>query len=1423
MSGMHNFVKRPISQAVQAAIYTMMLTTSVQAAPTGGQVVGGSGAISQSGLNTTVNQASQNMAINWQSYNVNSNERVQYIQPNSSSISLNRILSNNGSTIAGRIDANGQVILVNPNGIFFTPTAVVNVGGIIASGLDIKPDDFMNGNYIFNDVLGKDGTVINTGTINASLGGNVALIGRQVKNDGLIAANLGTVSLAAGKQAVLTFDNGGLLGVRVSKAILQDEIGVDPAVINNGTIQASGGRVLLTASTSQDVFSQAVNTNGIQQATSVVVNADGTFTLGAGADAINTGTIDTSTTSADQNVGRITMLGNNVTSSGTLKADAIDGDGGEIELHSTDTTLLTDNSMTSARSAANGNGGIVKVLGDKVGLFDQSTVDVAGANGGGQALIGGDKQGNNPSISDANFIYLSEQSQVTADALDKGDGGKIISFASNTARIYGALSAQGGVNGGNGGYIETSGLIGFDIANAPNAGASNGLVGVWVVDPFNLTIGNSGNTNVTASTPFQPTDTGATLDRDTIRSALITSDVTITTVCAAGGAGAACRANTDAGDITFTSSADINYNSRGVRTLTVDAAGSILFQAGSSIYDSSPSSGDQLSVVLTAGGSVTLEAASGALNPATILTQGGSFTVGSIANPVTGFTNNGVIDTTGSFNNDGGDIAIYSSGIVSSDGFTAKGGNTGTSSNNATDRPGRLGGNLTINGSSVAITGAIDTSGSAGTYDTNGAGDNGQDGGNGGYVHITASTGDANLMSVTTNGGDAAGDYVGATDTGNGGDAGEITIASGTAGKIILNDNLTAQGAIGYIDTSTNKGSNGSGNNVTLNGLVELATNIDINSAGAIDSQAHTPGAYGNIVFNGALSGASNGVDALSVVGNDITFSGEVGNTSNRIGAINLYATGIVNAGSYSITATTLQVNAITTPALSFTSGNIDTTSATTDGGSIEINAGDITVGGIDSSSATGIGGAITLNAVDDTNNGTPTITLNGDIKNASGATAGNAYLTLNGQSSPQGAVTIKYASDFSSTINVTGSAGTDSLAEANRNNTWSLADTQTSSSAISSINNSNILFSDIETLIGNDSVDTFQLPNTGAFVGSVDGGNGTDIVQGGTQDTNWNITGANSGTVTGLNNGASDSFLNIETLKGNSGVDTLYLTASAIFNGIFDGGAGTGDMIVGGNQNTQWTVAGANTVNVTGMTTLAGGAAINVEKLQGNNNSNIDTFYLNDTVDFAGSINGGGGSSNVIVGGNLHTYWNVSAGNTGTVTTDASGANFTDFSNIQILTGKADIDEFKVGAGAGVVEIDGGGGANTFTINGTVNTLNANGVVGDTSTVLNTVAVNGGGSVANTITGGYGDNVIAIGDTSGSDGSAGSIDVSQGTGSTITVYGKITTTNGGKVSGAITGGSGIDSITVDGYVGSIDARNGGDNPIGMEGITRLP
>ncbi|MCP4324005.1 MAG: filamentous hemagglutinin N-terminal domain-containing protein, partial [Alteromonadales bacterium] len=269
------------------------------------------------------------MAIDWDSYNIDATEVVKYIQPNGKSISLNRILGVNGSTIAGRIESNGQVILVNPNGLVFTESAVLNVGGIIASGLNMNTSDFMNGDYIFDEVVGSEGTVINRGIINASIGGNkvggnVALIGKQVENSGLISANLGSVTLAAGKQAVMTFETGGLLGVRVSKEILQDELGLDAAVVNSGEINAQGGRVLLTASTSRDIFSQAVK--GLDEATSAVVHDDGSFTLGGGADLVNSGSVDVSSGDYAQNAGQVVVLAENITHSGQVVADATNGD-----------------------------------------------------------------------------------------------------------------------------------------------------------------------------------------------------------------------------------------------------------------------------------------------------------------------------------------------------------------------------------------------------------------------------------------------------------------------------------------------------------------------------------------------------------------------------------------------------------------------------------------------------------------------------------------------------------------------------------------------------------------------------------------------------------------------------------------------------------------------------------------------------------------------------------------------------------------------------------------------------------------------------------------------------------------------------------------------------------------------------------------
>ncbi|MCP4996893.1 MAG: filamentous hemagglutinin N-terminal domain-containing protein, partial [Gammaproteobacteria bacterium] len=525
----------------------------VHAAPQGGVIVGGHGQIHQQVHITTVQQDSSSLAVNWNSFNINQNEIVNFLQPDTSSIALNRILGNSGSDIHGKINANGRVVLANPNGIFFGENTVINVGGLVASGLDISPTDFMNGNYLFQGLESTEGVVINSGVLNASLGGSISLLGKQVVNNGLISARLGSINLAAGQQTVVTFDDNGLVGVRVNEESLQQTLGLDPAVVNHGELQAGGGRILLTASQSQDLFSRAVNTRGIEQASSVVVHDDGSFTLGGGADVMNTGSIDVTSDTSGDGSARIIVVGENITSSGSILADASQGNAGQIELHAADTLQIVEQGLVSASALQSGQGGDVKILGDKIGLFDQSLVDASGINGGGQVFIGGGLQGLNTTIRNSQFLYLGELSEINANAISEGNGGSIIAFAEDTARIYGQLHTRGGAISGDGGFIETSGKKGLEILSAPDISAVFGGGGSWLIDPNNITIlAGNGNTNVNNTDPFVTSEDGASLGVGLILTALMANnaDVMITT--------ASAGSNTEDGDITLLTNIDYN-------------------------------------------------------------------------------------------------------------------------------------------------------------------------------------------------------------------------------------------------------------------------------------------------------------------------------------------------------------------------------------------------------------------------------------------------------------------------------------------------------------------------------------------------------------------------------------------------------------------------------------------------------------------------------------------------------------------------------------------------------------------------------------------------------------------------------------------------------------------------------------------------
>lgn len=867
------FKKHPLTIAIQACCYTMLSGSPLAlATPTGGTVVGGTGTISQSGNTTTINQATQNLAINWQTFDVAANERVNFIQPNSNSVAFNRILSNNGSTIAGRIDANGKVILVNANGIFFTSTAVLNVGSIIASGLDMSPNDFMNGQYVFNEIQGTSGAVVNSGLINASLGGNVALIGKQVRNDGLIVANLGTVTLAAGKQAVLTFDNSGLLGVRVTQEVLQSELGVDPAVLNSGEIRAQGGRVLLTASQSQDVFSRAVNNSGLEPATSVVMNDDGSFTLGNGADVVNSGAINVSTTSADQTAGRIVLIGENVTSSGTLRADTVSGNGGEIELHARDTTLLTQNSLTSARSESNGNGGIVKVLGDKVGLFDQSTIDVSGANGGGQALIGGDFQGSNPNIRNASRTYVSVGSAIYADAFQQGNGGKIINWGNDYTWFYGNAFSRGGNIRGDGGLVEISGK-GLFFNGDVDTSAMNGSTGVVLFDPTDIVI-HAGNGP-------SPNDN---------------SQLTDSQILAAEGSGTTFNISENAflalsgtNNILLQATNNITINNDvGTLVLPTQSGSTVTFTADADSNGFGSFSMNPTDRIQTAGGNVSISGAS--VTTGRIITNGGDVTLTLRPNSTGSINLGGNITTGGGAANFNGNVILTDAITVNTTGSTT--GNilfSGTINSNPTATQ-----NLTLVGRNITFSGAVGNTNQLGNMQiySNGiinAGGNAFTASSlyvasglsftSGAITTTSLTDDINI----TSGDIRVGTLVSGDDV-------FLTASDNGTPSITLDGDISTQG-VAELLLNGNTGATGS---VTINYTGDFTSNVDIAGSDGIDT-LYAANRTNTWVISSAGTDYSGSLNVGNAV-NGVTFSNfETLNGGTGTDSVNLSALSIVN------------------------------------------------------------------------------------------------------------------------------------------------------------------------------------------------------------------------------------------------------------------------------------------------------------------------------------------------------------------------------------------------------------------------------------------------------------------------------------------------------------------------------------------------
>jgi filamentous hemagglutinin family protein len=259
----------------------------VSAAPSGGVVTPGSATISSVGTSTTINQSTQKSSINWQGFSIGSNESVNFNQPSASSITLNRVVGNETSVIAGALNANGKVFLLNSNGILFTQGSSVNTSGLVASTLNLSDEDFNKNNFVFQG-NGSQGSVINMGTINIANSGYAALLGKEVSNQGVIVATKGAVALSSGDKITLNFNGDSLMSVTI------DEGTLNALVENKNAIYADGGKVILTAKAANELLASQVNNEGLIQA-QTLNDLKGEITLYAhGGTTTVSGTLDAS-------------------------------------------------------------------------------------------------------------------------------------------------------------------------------------------------------------------------------------------------------------------------------------------------------------------------------------------------------------------------------------------------------------------------------------------------------------------------------------------------------------------------------------------------------------------------------------------------------------------------------------------------------------------------------------------------------------------------------------------------------------------------------------------------------------------------------------------------------------------------------------------------------------------------------------------------------------------------------------------------------------------------------------------------------------------------------------------------------------------------------------------------------------------------
>ncbi len=857
-TGRFRCVRKALVSAAFSLAPALAFALDPATVPTGGTVAAGAASISQAGPRLTVQQQSNRAILNWNTFNIGAGASVNFQQPASTSVVLNRVAGGGGvSEIYGSLTANGQVFLVNPAGTLFARGAQVNVGGLVASSLDITNENFMNGIHRFA-ANGTAGSILNQGTLTAADGGYIALLAPQVRNEGVVAARMGTVAFGAGEAVRLDINGTGLVEMQVEQAA------VDALIANRSLVQADGGIVLMGTRAAGQLAAGVVNNSGEIRAARVT-ERDGVIRLEAG----------------------------DVANSGSIAAEGADG--GRITLASGNTTI--NSGSISARGSA-GKGGEVRLLGDKVGLFGSARVDASGELGGGTVLLGGNYQGKGPE-QNASRTVVDADAQVDASATGNGDGGKVIVWANDFTRFSGSIEAKGGPQGGNGGFVETSAKNVLRAFGKVDASAPKGIGGTWLLDPNNITISSGTDANTTGT--FDSIDDGAILNNVTLGNALTNGTTVNVTTQSAG-------TNGEAGDIFVQAGVTANLTTGQTATLNLNAQRNIDFSGGGSLSGGTGNLNVNLnagtdvgftnmpgtlpsaitmvmgSTISTGNGNLTATANTNGITLAGIFIGSGSLTVESRGGPITQAS---PVQVGGSASFDAGANTIALTNALNDFTGAVSLSNTGANAVQITVANSLALGTLNIASGNltVASTGAVNLgSGSVGgnlDVNTNSSGAITQTGGLsiGGTTTLTAS---GNAITLNNPGNDFTGSVSASGSSLALADANSLSVSLSTTGAATISagGSLTVSGMTGgALSTTTTSG-----------GTTNLGF-LDVASANVVSS--------GSIAINDTLGAISGGVSLTSTGGGITEFSlGRV----NTTGALTTSsATGQVLTGANTV------------------------------------------------------------------------------------------------------------------------------------------------------------------------------------------------------------------------------------------------------------------------------------------------------------------------------------------------------------------------------------------------------------------------------------------------------------------------------------------------------------------------------------------